>query len=249
MDWICLLAICCSLMITPPSVTAASLMQSKTQLQDYLIYVPWIVNGYSSPVLLSPANGAVLDTLLPVFHWNTGQQPTGVKGCLSLSTQANTQGCNIFTYTIVSSLSERSYRVQENLLPGTVYFWRVGIESQHPEAPCNWSQEWIFTTGPAGGQLPPSPQLFAPPDNSILPHQNVVLLWRPIGGAAGYTLHWYSLDDINSNTVYLDASSTSYTIPGLNLTPGYRYEWWVKARSSYGYGPESEPRRFHIGED
>ena len=248
--WTCLLAVFCLLLIPLPPVTAASLPQSESQSQDHALYFPFIaIDCPQSARLLSPANGAVLDTLLPVFQWDTSKQPTGVKGCLSLSTQPDSPSCNIHTYTIVSSHSQRAFMVQENLLPGTVYYWRVGIVTQHTEPACRWSQEWSFTTAPAGGELPPGPQLTAPANHSTLPPEDLVLSWKRISGAAGYFVHWSSVDGHTTNCVFFSAGTTNYTIPGVNLTPGYRYEWWVKARSAYGYGPASESWTFLIRAD
>ncbi len=113
------------------------------------VYLPLVLNNDKSGMdwLISPQNGAVLNTLIPSFEWNTGFPTEGKSACMAIESTPH-PGCSSFYW--VGSFPHRFENMWYNLSPSTVYYWRVGVEDPGGSS-YTWSNEWTFTTGPAGG--------------------------------------------------------------------------------------------------
>jgi hypothetical protein len=135
-----------------------------------------------------------------------------------------------------------------NLQPSTVYYWRVGTvyndDYDHPE----WIDERTFTTGQAGGPILPAPILTAPPNNSSISFDNVILTWSPVDGAIEYSVSlldktndsWYGFTTTNPQ---LDISQSGW------FTPASNYEWYIEARNNYAWSSRSTTWAFTITAD
>jgi hypothetical protein len=209
------------------------------------IYLPLVQNNYnpSVPQLGLPQNGAVLDTLIPTFSWNMGTQPDGTVGCLALGTQPHPTGCQM-SYLV--NTPEREVVMWYNLLPNTVYYWRVGAVYNYDYDNKLWSDERSFTTGQAGGTILPAPIPVSPANNSTVSSTNVTLTWQSVTGAIEYDvlLHaidtdsWFSFGETAAPQLII------YDFPWFVSMYGYNFEWTVTARNDYAWGDNSAYWKF-----
>ena len=182
------------------------------------------------PVLSSPANGSELDTLIPLYEWDSGNNPNATKLRLEVCKNAS---CS----TLFTSFNS-SYRVQgvwdfrftRNLDPATTYYWRARLECGAVLGA--WSAIWSFKTGP-GGVILPGPDLIAPPNNTVLPGNSVTAQWSAVSGAVEYVAR-VQYSEWTSNYV---VTPTQTLLDGLE--PNTLYPWWVQARNDYAWGSES----------
>jgi hypothetical protein len=211
----------------------------------YRLFLPLVLNNPPvlppPPVLVGPQDGAVLDTLIPRFQWDTSAQPAGTASCLMYSISPQATGCMSSGY---SSSGPHERIAWNNLSPSTVYYWRVGAYYNGDLAHPNWSEEWSFTTGPAGGPILPAPNLISPADDSSVPPNNPVptLSWNAVAGAVEY---YILLHDIDGDSWYShDTSATQVTLTWPALRPLAHYEWYVEARNDYAWGTSSATWQF-----
>lgn len=217
-------------------------------------YLPVIINvgtnESTGPLLISPDDSAVLETLIPTFTWDNGQQPPSESAtigiCLAFGTrQDELDGC-------ASSGLWRSGVVQRvawfNLEPDTVYFWRVGFIFDWNYDDIHWSETRRFTTGPVGGVILPPPTLNSPADGSAVPQDEIVLIWSEVVGAVRYNV---SIRNTDTGRGYgwgeyegtrLNLSSMAFWV----IKPGDNYEWSVVVRNDYAWSDESASWSFSV---
>ena len=236
--------------VSLPAVDAratALMPRPNSQAPDFLpntIFLPLILNGQStqpSPILVAPQNGAVLDTLIPLFQWDMSAQPAKTSSCLAFSTSPHPTDCQASGF---ASSGPHEVIAWSNLSAGTQYHWRVAAyyagEHDHP----NWSEERSFTTGPAGGTILPSPILISPENGSSVAPNNPVptLRWNAVAGAVAYSI---SLHDIDRGYWYgMDETTTQLTLSWPTLEPLTHYDWYVEARNGYAWGTSSATWQF-----
>ena len=85
-------------------------------------YLPLVVNGAEAcaitPTLIAPANGSQLDTLLPVFQWEIGSDPSTTRVRLEVARDSaflDIQG----SYVLTQKEGTFEQRVRGNLRPAT----------------------------------------------------------------------------------------------------------------------------------
>lgn len=217
------------------------------EAKSYLPFVTDIgISVSDGPILISPENNAVLQTLIPTFVWNMGTPlEDNVIYCLTFSqNEDEIDGC-------WSSGGPSSGIVERiawfNFEPDTIYFWRVGFIYDYDYDDIQWSETRTFTTGPSGGVILAPPTHNSPANGSIIPLSEAVLRWTDVAGAVEYSV---LVHDVNEDRYYV------WNIPNtwLNLSsmawwgiePGDNYEWSVQARNDYAWSDESEPWLFSI---
>lgn len=206
---------------------------------DETIYLPVVMYSVSGPV--SPANGAVLNTLIPElqFWWNA---EANTSGCLGYDTAPN-PGCYLWFWY---DRGLESYRSWENLAPATKYYWRVGTIVNNDTAHPIWSREWSFTTG-SGGIILPAPTLVSPADNVSIPQSSLILTWNPVAGAKEYALWVYSPTEYSNRIYYsTDTSEDFRFIIGNTWKKDIPYQWYVTVRNDYAWSAESARRNFTL---
>jgi hypothetical protein len=228
---------------------SASAITSPITATNFTVYLPLTAHNYVSEQvkahLASPQDGAVLDTLLPVFTWDTGTQPADTLGCLALATTPNPTGCHM-SYLMDYYGSHMERVMWYNLQPDTIYYWRVGVIYNYDYDHPIWSDEWSFTTGSAGGPLLPAPLLQSPSNNSTISNPNLTLTWQPVAGALEYSVTIHGLD---ANRWY-GSSGISDTQKMINLDDliqmgyGNKFEWYVQTRNDYAWSDSSQPWKF-----
>jgi len=194
-------------------------------------FLPVVFRDYApctaAPQFLSPPNGSNLSTRLPLFRWDSGNDPRATDFYLEVSQYSG------FTNTYGFSGSSYAQGVQErrlawNLDEITLYYWRAHLYCGSTEGPD--SEVWTFTTG-SGGTVLPGASLISPDNGATLPSRTVTFSWSSVSGAAEYKVNY------KAGTHY--SSYTTGTQLTRSLLPNTTYEWWVEARNDYAWGAES----------
>jgi hypothetical protein len=200
----------------------------------------------TTPMPIYPPDGAVLNTLIPLFEWDNSNEPGAIELRLEIATTryfrtflGNTlYGYGNIAHTMGSnSLLTRDWRFNENLEPSTTYYWRVSFLCSKTEGRPDETRE--FTTG-SGGVILPAPRLISPPDASTISWETVFLEWEAVDGAVEYLIEWE--ESAKTWYHYRWVSGTQYQITH-GLKPNTSYEWRVAARNDYAIG-EFSTRQF-----
>lgn len=231
---------------SPADVKATSVMPQQysqaTTLLTNTVYLPLVLNNHSThalPTLIAPQNSAVLDTLIPLFQWDMGSQPTNTSACLAFSTSPNPTGCQASGF---GSSGPKQVVAWYNLQPNTTYYWRVAAVYDYNYSNKYWSEQWSFTTGPIGGTILPPPTLISPANSSSISPNNILFEWSPVVGAVEYSI---SLHDKDLGRYYgFDSYTAQLDLSWYPLNPLTHYEWYVEARNDYAWGPSSATWQF-----
>lgn len=233
------------LLTTLPGVQAAPPPESvdfDPDAEAAYLYLPFVSRGPDpNPItLLSPANGAILDTLLPLFTWDMGVQPEGTSGCLAFGTDLEPTACQM-AFPAGDVTQKLGWY---NLEPSTTYYWRIGAiyngDSDNPK----WSEQWTLTTG-ANGIILPAATLVAPANNGSVPFGDVTLQWQPPAGAVEYIVYLHGIDP--DLWVGFYSTEPQVTVPQSTIQDyGNHYEWFVMARNDYAWGDFSATWTFSV---
>lgn len=211
------------------------------EVDQYLVYLPIVVKPLPTPQLISPQNGAGLETLIPTFSWDVAV-PIGTYAymCLAVGTAPDPISCVYIWGGIFSPHYENI--LNSNLNPKTVYYWRVGIDTSDNFDKAMWSETRSFTSG-SGGVIPSAPILLTPSDNSSNYDYNVYFSWQPVGGAVGYDLYYR---DVNKTYWWVERNlSTNEWSNNAGAYSVNHYEWFVIARNNYAWGSRSQVWDFY----
>lgn len=195
----------------------------------------------TAPVLLSPAPGATLSTLIPLFEWDSGNNPNATMLELEVFRDPELIDRVYGMRSAGRARGRQSFRINANLAPATTYYWRTYLMCGDVQGP--YAEVRSFTTG-SGGEILPGPTLLAPDSGVTLPGVTVTLRWSQVTGAAAYQVH-YTVGDWQHYGRVLPDTETTLTSPP--LTAHTTYEWWVEARNDYAWGNESAHRQFTTG--
>lgn len=181
--------------------------------------------AHVSPTPIAPANAQQLLHRRPEFDWSD------FTGAGSYQIQVSKVGS--FGSTVINkSLQVSSYELASDLLPNTLYYWRVRAKVGASYTP--WSNVFTFTTG-----NPPSvPALTSPANNGLIYTPEVTLDWSDSSLPAGVTLDHYSLqvdDDpaFSSPMVDVDTLTSSHEVD--SLASNIKLFWRVRAWGSNGH--------------
>jgi len=226
-----------------------------------------------APAGLSPATGAINQTLTPTLTWNAVANATSYRIMLAQNpvalptdpTDANCDRCLVDKVVDITATYTPPTGV---LTPGTTYYWQV-----HARSPTNfgawrsldssgaWIDASIFTTAmPTPATLLPAPAPTTPANGATGLSTTPTLSWTPAAGAASYRIMIASnpaalTSDPTSadcaacvvNAIVSGGSSSTY-VPDLGiLAPDTTYYWSIKARSENYYGAWSPVRSFSTG--
>jgi hypothetical protein len=238
-----ILVIGLALVLAPVMPARAAGMQTLRQAPPFSVYLPLIKTGrlpcLVAPTLVSPTNGSTLDNLIPLYEWNSGNDPAATIFMMSVARDPGfTQVVDSLGYG--SGHGPGNFRFYDNLDPATTYYWRAylrcGNSVQSP-----YSDVWSFTSG-SGGTLPPAPGLIAPANGSTLPGLGTILQWSSVSGAVEYQV------------LYTKSGGGSYAavFNGLqydtgSLDPSSTYEWYAVARTAYAWSNQSVHWTFTTG--
>ncbi len=206
----------------------------------FTTYLPAVFKGYGGcstiPTLIGPTNGSNLSTLIPLFQWDSGNDPNATVLRLRVAKDPDfTQGVWSLWYGRGTGVGE--FRFSRNLDPATTYYWRAWLLCGDTEGP--YSDVWSFTTG-SGGTILPAPTLVAPGNGSTVPTTTVTLQWSPVSGTVEYLVRWREVGQGGYTYNWVTETQTTISWLSANTT----YEWWVSARNDYAIGADSETWQF-----
>jgi len=215
-----------------------------------------------APTGLSPATGAIDQTLTPTLTWNTVASATSYRIMLAQnpvalptdSTDGNCDRCLVDKVVTSTSYSPPT----DALTSGTTYYWQV-----HARSPTNfgtWSAASSFTTAtPTPATLLTAPAPSSPADNTSGLSGTPTLSWSQTSNATSYrimiapTAAALTADPTSADcatcvvdTIVSGGTSTSYIPDSGVLTAGTTYYWRIKARSPDSYGTWSAARSFTV---
>ncbi|MCL4827374.1 MAG: fibronectin type III domain-containing protein [Caldilinea sp.] len=213
------------------------------------LHLPIILRSYdpTRPRMLSPLPGAEVGTLIPEFEFDFGgPHPESAAGVLEFSTNPDPGRPGVYATFWLGS-SRYNIRPITNLLPASIYYWRVGLIYDYDYSSPDWTEQITFTT-PSNGVILPAPALSAPISGSVATTNSLVLEWTPVVGAVEYQV---IVSRLSMNQGWIATTSDANLVVGdswlaSELIPGNRYEWYVSARNDYAWSAYSDVRQFVV---
>ncbi|MEI7811892.1 MAG: hypothetical protein WCJ01_05635 [Ignavibacteria bacterium] len=118
--------------------------------------------GAGRAILASPVGGATVSSLKPTFYWWFNGSTDEIDGYeVTYSRTAGYPGGNDpdghpYTTTIpYTSVSQVSYTVVSDLVPGTTYYWKVRAHYNSGGTYSNWSTDGSFVVNPGASTIMP----------------------------------------------------------------------------------------------
>lgn len=209
----------------------------------------------TAPVLLSPVNGAIGQSLTPLLDWQDVQN--AVKYRVQAATDSSFSNVIADDSTIINSL----YTIPSGLLQNyTVYYWRAA--AKNTDTWSSFSPHWSFRTY----GVPASVILNQPANNSVNNNSDLTFNWfaaqvtkKTDGSSKLYKNlfisdnnssignYWFELttDTVSLSGLIRDSllTDTTKTVSGLSYNTSY---WWrVKAKNELGWGGFSNWWKFN----
>jgi len=178
----------------------------------------------ATPVPTSPEDDMSIWTYMGniQFQWSSVAGADHYQLWIGLGT-SGTQSTNVYNQTVYGT----TYSLpQSTLTRGQVYTWSVRADNYASDAnSSNWSTDWHFAVT-ADFQLG-----LLSPVNYATVFYSPTLIWSPFSGVTNYAVQVYRGEIVQTSARILveKVYGTSYAIPGLTLTKGETYCWWVIA--------------------
>jgi hypothetical protein len=210
-----------------------------------------VVNGgqvctKTPPSLLMPISGTTVNTLIPDFVWEVISGTLDYEFDLSLSDTFSQTEKNTSWWHISQGGMTFTYEIPYNLIPDTIYYWRVaGYCLGIGAGP--YSQVFSFRSGPATGRRPLAPTLTSPVDGLHASSIRVNFAWEEVRGATGYRISWSHTitDAVNDATIsWFNFFPFPHFSAYRTFDPKETVYWHVKAKNQYAWGPLSAIRFF-----
>jgi hypothetical protein len=199
----------------------------------------------SPPTLLIPANGAQVNSLVPNIEWQRKPNVYEYHYQLALNS-AFTSTVDSVTFFGINPevLGNIVERPDENLLPNTLYYWRVASICAEIDTMGGYSAPFTFRSGPGGGTFLPPPSLIAPADKATTGSLRVTFQYTEIANAEQYSIHIYSSQEAAEADSWRQTHSTANTTRVAVFGPEETVFWRVTTRNNYGWGNLSAIRSF-----
>ncbi|MEJ5200980.1 MAG: DNRLRE domain-containing protein [Anaerolineales bacterium] len=199
-------------------------------------------NPPSTPVLLAPANNALVTNYQPTLDWKQSSVPLGTAfDRYQVQVDDNADFSSPVVDKDVAGLANHLYALETALSPNTRYYWRVRAWNTNGDYSA-WSAVRYFRAA----MLPPV--LVTPADSENVRTRRPVLDWDDVDGASGYTLQ------ISRNATftrligtYIIKTATSTFTPAADLPAATTLYWRVRANGVNGPSLYSNVRSFVTG--
>ncbi len=195
-----------------------------------------------APTLVSPANGADVDTTTPTLEWNASAGADSYM--MQLATDADFDGMVSSTGTALTSRSFADFP----LTIDTTYYWRVAAINDVGQG--DWSEIQTFTV--VEPQPPVAPILVSPADEADVYTHYPQLVWQYMSNVDEYTIELAEDDEFTDVVwwaTHVPGASTDdhfHTITGFPFEDDMTYYWRVKASNEHGESDWSEVYSFTV---
>jgi hypothetical protein len=205
------------------------------------------------PTLITPTNGAVLNTIIPVLGVDAVISGTAISPQIQWSADPSFTH-NWYSVTACGWEHQRYFLEEtwDNFTPGTIYYLRTrsayGDACSSAVQWTDWSTTWSFTTGSGGVSLSP-PTLIYPANGATValrPYSaDVEVGWQPVLGQLGWQIKYQEVGGTSwsGSMHWIGADSSAYAYTPLQ---GHTYDWWIKVRNGYAWSAESAHWRYTV---
>ena len=178
--------------------------------------------------LLSPSNGATINTSTVQLSWNSVANATGYEVVYDTSSSFT----NPIGWTVTTT-----YKSTNTLKDNTTYYWRVRAVANGQYSP--WSSVWSFTKGTPYSPVPPANFTVTSYWNPTAPgFPSMTLSWSAVTGATGYEMWVRPSGGTFANMGTRDApyiTFNSNSLPGgARYTPGQTHYFKVRTKTASG---------------
>ncbi|MCK4760855.1 MAG: hypothetical protein KAW12_01555 [Candidatus Aminicenantes bacterium] len=179
-----------------------------------------------APVLISPINDVVVNTLTPLLKWNavTADPPV-----TEYRIQVREMDESVIFDDDVGNNHE--FRLPGGVLTNnTRYKWLAMAKSSYGDSA--WSQHEYFWTQCAPG----APVLISPINDVVVNTLTPLLKWNAVTADPPVTKYRIQVREMDESVIFDDdiETLTEFRLPGGVLTNNTRYKWLAMAKSSYG---------------
>ena len=176
-----------------------------------------------APTLLSPADGATVDTLTPLTEWEAVADAELYM--LHVATDPDFNDL-VAVLAPIFDTGARPALAEE----GT-YYWRVRAIAGSDHGP--WSETWQFTVELPGCQTPDVPVLLTPADGSDITELQPTFTWEASANASEYEIAIGETSDL-SDVLVTDNPATPEWVFDDPLEVNRTYYWRVRAHNRAG---------------
>ena len=185
------------------------------------------------PVLVSPANNALVADYLPTLDWNNSTEVMALANDWSYEVNVTAPlGVYDQTFNTPSGLSNSTYTFTTPLPANTTFTWKVRAYNDANQYSV-WSATRTFRTKPLSTKLDtpvPTSPVDDPPSSTPLDNKRPTFIWDAVPGTTTYTLQILK-DAKVVVTGTITAPLHAYT-PIVDLLPNTTYTWQVKANGT-----------------
>jgi hypothetical protein len=191
------------------------------------------------PVLVAPANGALIAGYKPTLDWGDSSPVMALANDWSYEINVTDGLLATYdqTFNTASGLANSTYTFTTSLPANTMFYWKVRSYNDNNQYSA-WSATRTFSTG---SRLE-TPVLRSPADLATENNTRPTFSWDAMPGAATYTLQILKGATV-AVTGTIKAPAYIYT-PTVDLLPGTTYTWKVKANNGVNSGDYSAPFTF-----
>lgn len=188
----------------------------------------------AAPLLISPTNNSIVNTLTPYLAWYASV------GATSYTVQISSLQNFSSIADSATTTSTNYYIPSGKLLNNITYYWRVNASNQFGSSP--WSSIWNFTTNMT---VPLAPTLISPANGATGVLLTPTLDWSDVSSATNYHVQVSYNATFTNIADSATVNSSQRTIPVGKLLANNIFYWRVKAGNSSGYGPWSTAWYFY----
>lgn len=172
----------------------------------------------STPVLISPANSALLSTNTPRLVWSRVNRASHYE--VEIATTPNFTG-DVQQFSTPDADNEFTIPLENQIPPNSMIYWRVRSVSDNDDQSA-WTKPLLFRTPNA------TPSIVTPPNGTTVDSPTPLFKWLPVTGAESYTVQISTSPTFDVATINLKSEQTEVQV-SRPLAANTTYFWRVRA--------------------